>query len=237
MKHIPPWSANLLLIGDAWVVVTVVGSWVCVCVLGTDSKGRWWGVEHGEGQPAKTSELCKYKIPAWICFPFYSVVNTKEYRQKLSLLWAPRKNIHPLPVLLRPLKCLKGAKGRACFRVCSAPSHSGPSCAQAATSFPSIWGATGDPSTGPGLLLDRSVEKLMGRARHPCLSSTVGLGVWLLNLHVCVSCIFLLLTNYTKWLYLLNFPFSAWVYMYIFLWLEYLGLKASDLHCRKLAQG
>lgn len=41
MKHIPPWSANLLLIGDAWVVATVVGSWVGVCVLGTDPKGRW----------------------------------------------------------------------------------------------------------------------------------------------------------------------------------------------------
>ena len=40
MKHMPPWPANPLLIGDTWVVAAVVGSWVCVCVLGTDPKRR-----------------------------------------------------------------------------------------------------------------------------------------------------------------------------------------------------
>lgn len=144
MKHIPPWSANLLLI-DAWLLwLWLAVGCVSVC---------WGRIQRGDGEEwsmGKASQqrpvsFCKYKLPAWICFPFYSVVNTKEYRQKLSLLWAPRKNIHPLPVLLRPLKCLKGAKGRACFGVCSAPSLWAFLCPGCHPSFPSIWGATGDP--------------------------------------------------------------------------------------------
>lgn len=114
-----------------------------------------------------------------------------------------------------------------------------PSYAPGATPLPScLWAVKGGPvhSLGP-FPWSICIEKIMGSAcQSEVSSSTVHLSYDFLPFMYPFYIFSFWVQNYTKLLYHLNFPFCC-LSLYLFLWLDYLSLKVSDLHCTKLLQG
>lgn len=115
----------------------------------------------------------------------------------------------------------------------------GPSYAPGAAPLPSsIWAVKGGPvhSLGPFPWSIYIGKKIGSACQSQISSGTVGLSYDFLPF-MCPFYIFSFwVQNYTKLLCHLNFPFCC-LSLYLFLWLDYLSLKASDLHCTELLQG